>query len=215
MAGKNGSQTPEGSRSFVQRCIRWLCNKDIIVHNNSGLVVIVNSEMSLACGLIIRSHLQHKDIQIMMIDEQEIRFITRCLLLHILKYSWGHLHWSLKQFASLHQESRNSDVFTCAKFRKCRPLESPRCKLHPQQPRYHLSHGSQHMPLGLNKKPTAGHNSGCPLADCFLKQQCRFLLIDSGLWLLPHQRVDKSSVLSPVYDQSKRLKTIKRISQKE
>ena len=137
-----------------------------------------------------------------MIDEQEIHFIIRCLFSHILKYSWGYLHWPIKQFALLHQESRDSDVITWAKFRKCRPLESPLFKLHPQQPWCHLSHGSQHMLLDLNKKTTAGHNSCSPLVHCFLEQKCRFLLIDSGLGGL-YQRVTKPSALSSVSEKNR------------
>lgn len=111
------------------------------------------------------------------------------------KYSWGYLYWPIEQFALLHQESRNSHVLTCAKFRKWQPLESPLFKLHPQQPRCHLSHGSQHMLLDLNEK------TGSPLVDCFLEQQCRFLLIDSGLGgFYPTKELDKPSALSPVYE---------------
>lgn len=101
----------------------------------------------------------------------------------------------------MYQESRNSHVFTCAKFRKCRPLESPLFKLHPQQLQCHLSHGSQHMLLDLNKITAAGRNPGCAPVDCFLEQQCSFLLIDSSLGgFYPTKELDKPSALSPVYE---------------
>ena len=170
--------------------------------------------MSLACGLIIRSHLQHKDIQIMVTDKQEIHCKTRCLF------------WSTPE--DIYFGPLNS-LLCCTK--KAEILMWPLApnfvnaglwKVHCLSC-IHSSHGAIcHMEVSICCWTWIKKIYGWPQLLWSLGIQLSptpmHISADWPRWFLPHQRVDKPLVLSPIYEkpeQRLRARKKKKVSQRE